>query len=125
MLCNLENPLLLLLKGGWHEQISCLSLVLHVWYSPSGEVHCGWGWDFLKYALSTGQCKLKAVSFMKLNLDIKFIKQCVYYFILHLFNCPYFLFYVSSDHNSITDQIGHMFVWTFLIKKDLGNNLLQ
>jgi hypothetical protein len=35
---------------------------------------CDRGWEFWKPALSIAVCKLKAVPFMKLNLDVKFIR---------------------------------------------------
>jgi hypothetical protein len=65
------------------KQIPSLSGHFHVWYSHlSGKVWCGRGWDFLQPALYSGQCKLKAVSF------IKFIRWCLNYFILYLFCNP-------------------------------------
>ena len=47
----------------WNKQIPGLSLHFLVHYSePSSEVCCSQGCDFWKPALSTGQCKLKAIS---------------------------------------------------------------
>ena len=43
---------------------------LHARYSKPN----GWEWNFQKLAWVSGQCKLKAVSFMKSNLDVKCIK---------------------------------------------------
>lgn len=70
----------------------------------SSKVPGGSGWGFLKPTLSTGQCKLKG-NFIKLHLHIKFIiRQCVYYFISHIFNTSYLLCSVSSCCKSVTIQ---------------------
>jgi hypothetical protein len=43
---------------------------------PSGEVSAAEDGFLENLFLRASQCKLKAIAFMKLNLDVKFIRQC-------------------------------------------------
>jgi hypothetical protein len=80
---------------------------------PSSEVPCGWRWGFLKPTLSTGLSKLKR-NFIKLNIHIKLIRQCVYYLISYIFNTSKLLCSVSSCCNSITIQYQIHVFWPLL-----------
>lgn len=77
MLHGLRKPLILPLKGRWCEHISFISLALHAYSSqPVSKVSTHRVLFFLKPYVSTCHCKLKAVFFfcMKLNLNMRFVR---------------------------------------------------
>jgi len=65
--------------GGWHTNSMLICHAHERSPHPSDTVHCGGSWGSRKPALNTDQFKLKAVSFMKLHLDVKFISYYVRY----------------------------------------------
>lgn len=66
-------------------------------------MRCDLRWDCHKPAFSIRQCKWKAVSFIKLDLEVKFIVQYILYYIIpYIFSKPRLLFYESKGHNSVT-----------------------
>jgi len=60
--------------GGWYTNSMLICHAHERSPHPNGTVHCGRSWDFWKPALNTDQCNLQAVSVMKLNLYVKFIR---------------------------------------------------
>jgi hypothetical protein len=89
----------------------CLLHFLARYSQPSGEVRCCWGSYFRKPDFSKGQYKLKEISYMNFNLDIKFMRCNIYYFIPSLFNYSHLLFQISSIHSSVTVQsLAHTYI---------------
>lgn len=64
--------------GGWHTNSMLICHAHERSPHPSGTVHCGRSWDFRNPALNTDQYKFKDVSFMKLNIYVKFIRYYVH-----------------------------------------------
>jgi hypothetical protein len=59
------------------DDIQIHPLICHVYARsphPSGALHCIRSGNFTKPVLNTDKCKLKAVSFMELNLYVEFIR---------------------------------------------------
>ena len=73
--------------GGWHTNSMLICYAHERSPHPSGTVHCVRSWVFRKPASNTDHCKLKAVSFMKLNLDVK----CISYYVRYPCYSVYFL----------------------------------
>jgi len=77
----------------------------------------GWGWDFWKIALSTGQRQLKVMSWSYVYLDVKFIRYCVCLLFFSSIFSTIFTFW-SKLREVVTPsslKIGRLIVWTILI----------